>query len=279
MARRSVRPFGVAGVVAALQLACAAAHAVQAPARVDDATVCRETIAYAERLQGIPTHLMQAVAIAESGRYDADRKAVLAWPWTINADGQGKYFPTKAQAVAEVRRLQAQGVRSIDVGCMQISLLHHPSAFASLEDAFDPGKNIAYGSEFLKGRFADTGSWTTAVAHYHSANPERGLPYRDRVLAVWQRENQGGDRAVLGLFRAGPTPIPTTQPIAMAPEPQRWFPAKPGKAIGQIQIIQGNKVTTIPVGGQRIVRPMIIYAGNNKPVVWATPNVRITRQQ
>jgi len=89
MGRRIVRPLWF-GVVAGLQLAWASAHALQAPARVDDATVCRETIAHAERLQGIPTHLMQAVAVAESGRYDADRKAVLAWPWTINAEGQAR---------------------------------------------------------------------------------------------------------------------------------------------------------------------------------------------
>jgi len=252
--------------------------AVAGVARADDSDLCLDAIAAQEAQYRMPAGLLKAIARVESSGSPYGDVAK-PWPWTLNVGGAGHYYPTKEAAVAAMQAYKAESDVNIDVGCMQISLLHHPNAFASLEDAFDPGKNIAYGSEFLKGRFADTGSWATAVAHYHSANPERGLPYRDRVLAIWQRENQGGDRAVRALFRAGPTPIPTTQPIAMAPEPQRWFPAKPGKAIGQIQIIQGSKVTTIPVGGQRIVRPMIIYAGNNKPVVWATPNVRITRQQ
>jgi len=60
------------------------------------------------------------------------------WPWTINAEGQGPYFATRAEAISAVQRLQEQGVRSIDVGCMQVNLLHHPQAFATMEQAFDP---------------------------------------------------------------------------------------------------------------------------------------------
>jgi len=270
------------GVVAAELLAAAAlantsaARVSLVQPRVQDATVCRETIGHAERIKGIPTHLMQSVAIAESGRYDQQHKAVLAWPWTINAEGDGKYFPTKAAAIAEVRRLQARGVQSIDVGCMQINLKHHPSAFANLETAFDPGHNIAYGAEFLRGRYEATRSWNTAVAHYHSATPERGEPYRDRVLAIWQKQQNGGNKAVAALYSATPSPRPITQPVTMAPMPQRWFPARPGEAVAQIQVFEGDKVKTIPVTGPRPVRPTIIYAGKDQPVVWATPNVKIT---
>jgi len=289
MRREIGRAFKVLACIAGVQLgvglnAVAAPSAAPASAGaprispvapgVQEATICRDTIAYAERLTGIPTHLMQSVAIAESGRYDAGHKAVLAWPWTINAEGEGKYLPSKAAAIAEVRRLQAQGVRSIDVGCMQINLIHHASAFADLEHAFDPGYNIAYGAKFLRERFDATRSWATAVAHYHSQNPEHGEPYRDRVLAIWQKEMQGGPTAVAALYRGAPTAAPT-RAVAMVPQNLRWFPAHPDKAIAQIQIIQGNSVTTIPVTGPKVVRPTIIAAGNNRPVVWATPNVRV----
>jgi hypothetical protein len=260
------------------QLAIGAALAARLPAATPtgEATVCRDTIAHAERIKGIPTHLMQSVAIAESGRYDAAHKAVLAWPWTINAEGEGKYFPTKAAAVAEVKRLQAAGVRSIDVGCMQINLIHHAKAFPSLELAFDPGHNVAYGAEFLRERYEATRSWNSAVAHYHSQTPERGEPYRDRVLAIWQKQQQGGSSAVATLYRGAPSPIPTTQPVVMAPAPQRWFPARPDQAVAQIQIFEGNSVKTIPVTGPKPVRPTIIYAAKGQPIVWATPNIRIT---
>jgi hypothetical protein len=282
--RGRIRRFvSVLAAVSALALGADAAFASNTPqrtaplSRTDDATVCRDTIAHAERIKGIPTHLMQSVAIAESGRYDATHKAVLAWPWTINAEGEGKYFPSKAAAIADVRRLQAQGVKSIDVGCMQINLVHHAKAFASLEQAFDPGHNVAYGAEFLRERYEATKSWNTAVAHYHSQTPERGGPYRDRVLAIWQKQQQGGASAVASLYRGAATPAPTAAPVTMVQMPQRWFPARPGDAVAQIQVFEGDKVKqTIPVTGPRPVRPTIIYAQKGQPIIWATPNIRIT---
>jgi len=88
-------------------------------------------------------------------------------------------------AVAAARALQAQGVRSIDVGCVQINLMWHPAAFASLDDAFDPRANVAYGGQFLKALFATLGSWEEAAGAYHSQTPTVAEPYRQRVLAVW----------------------------------------------------------------------------------------------
>src|SRR5574338_65562 len=79
---------------------------------------CSNAAAQAERSERLPPRLMQAISLAESGRWDDDRRANIAWPWTINVGGQGRYFDTKEQAVAEVERLRARGVRSIDVGCM-----------------------------------------------------------------------------------------------------------------------------------------------------------------
>jgi hypothetical protein len=67
---------------------------------------------------------------------------------------------------------------------MQVNLLHHPQAFASLEAAFDPATNIAYAVRFLRDLHARTGDWNQAVAMYHSATPERGLVYQQRVMAA-----------------------------------------------------------------------------------------------
>jgi hypothetical protein len=150
-----------------------------------DQEACARAVAQVERSAGVPPRLMQAIALAESGRWDADKRASSAWPWTVNAEGQGRFLPTKEAAIAEVQRLKARGVRSIDVGCMQINLMHHPDAFGSLEDAFDPLKNAMYASEFLHELYAARKSWPEAVAHYHSATPELHEPYRKRVYALW----------------------------------------------------------------------------------------------
>ena len=99
----------------------------------------------------------------ESGRRDPVTGAVHPWPWTVNAEGQGFFYDTKAEAVAAVRAMQARGIRSIDVGCGQINLMHHPDAFPSLEVAFDPQANAAYAARFLKELFAQTGDWNKAT--------------------------------------------------------------------------------------------------------------------
>ena len=147
--------------------------------------LCRAAIAGAERTAGIPDRLMHAIGAVESGRRD-EAGGVTAWPWTINAEGRGAYFDTKAEAVAAVAALRARGVRSIDVGCMQVNLLYHPDAFASLDDAFDPAANARYAARFLTRLFAQTGTWQAAASGYHSLNPDLGGPYGRKVMAAWQ---------------------------------------------------------------------------------------------
>jgi hypothetical protein len=148
--------------------------------------LCVTAIAGAERIVRLPPHLLGAIAEVESGRPDANTGKVYPWPWTIDAEGRGQFFATKAQAIAAVSALQAQGVRSIDVGCMQINLMHHPNAFASLDAAFDPTSNALYGARFLSSLYAASGSWIQATAAYHSETPAIGADYERRVMARWQ---------------------------------------------------------------------------------------------
>jgi len=154
------------------------------------ADLCRPAIAAAERAHGIPHALLLAIGRVESGRRDPETGRVSPWPWTIHAEGTGQYFPTKEAAVAAVRALQARGVRSIDVGCMQVNLHHHPYAFGSLEDAFDPARNADYAARFLVDLQGRVNSWTQAAAHYHSHTPELAEAYKRRVLAAWPEETR-----------------------------------------------------------------------------------------
>ena len=158
--------------------------ATASPTRATDASCDRE-IATAERIHAIPAGLLAAVGRIESGRADPATGFVRPWPWTINAEGAGKLFDTKADAIAAVRTQMAKGVRSIDVGCMQINLMHHPTAFASLDIAFDPTANVTYAATFLRQLFAQQGTWEKAVGAYHSGTPERAEPYAKKVMASW----------------------------------------------------------------------------------------------
>src|ERR1700761_8102549 len=83
---------------------------------------CRRAVAAAERAHGIPTHLLAAIARVESGRRDQASGRSNPWPGTINFDGQGNFYDSKAQAVAAATSMRPRTTKSIDVGCMQISL-------------------------------------------------------------------------------------------------------------------------------------------------------------
>jgi hypothetical protein len=140
------------------------------PEPADPGEACRQAIAASEQANHVPDRLMQAIGRVESGRRNA-RGGVDPWPWSINVEGTDHVFDTREEAIAEVVRLEAQGIRSIDMGCMQVNLLHHPHAFATLE-----------------GLHADTGSWAAATADYHSQTPSLGAAYAQRVMAVWPQE-------------------------------------------------------------------------------------------
>jgi hypothetical protein len=156
--------------------------------------LCDTAIAGTERAARLPPRLLGAIADVESGRPDAAGN-VHPWPWTINAEGRGQFFASKRDAVEAVRTLQAQGMRSIDVGCMQVNLMHHPNAFASLDEAFDPVANAAYAARFLNTLYGISGSWVKATAAYHSQTPAIGADYGQRVMARWQ--HRGPSTAVV----------------------------------------------------------------------------------
>lgn len=157
---------------------------------------CVAPIARQERLHGIPSQLLAAVSLAESGRWDKEKSASFAWPWTVTAEGKGQFFASKAEAIAQVQALKARGVRNIDVGCMQINLMYHPNAFPDLETAFEPDSNVAYAAKFLRSQYDETKSWIAAAGNYHSQTPEHHFRYRAKITTLWNasRRQSAEDR-------------------------------------------------------------------------------------
>ena len=136
-------------------------------------------------LEGIPDGLMARIAQVESAQRQDDG-VWRPWPWTIDADGADLAFASKRDAVVWAARAPARGVKLLDVGCLQVNLQHHPLAFASLGDAFDPWENARYAAHYLR-QLHDSdaaGDWSVAVGMYHSHTPELAYEYRARVAAV-----------------------------------------------------------------------------------------------
>lgn len=188
-----------ASILATVFAACLSHRAAAA---ADDSLACNAAIALAERKAAMPRRVMETIALVESGR--AIGKQVVPWPWSINVGGTGYHYASKEEAIEAVRSYAAAGQRSIDVGCMQINLAAHPTAFDSLDAAFEPGANADYAARFLRTLYQRTGRVSTAMTAYHSQTPEFANDYARRLLAVWPGAAQ------LGLTAdAAPAPSPS----------------------------------------------------------------------
>lgn len=166
-------------------LAAVPAHAVS----------CAEAARSAEQTWGLPPGLLLAIGDVESG----------LTPYALNVEGRPIRPDSMADAVVTVRTHQSAGVKSIDVGCFQINLRWHPTAFAFLEQAFDPTANALYAARYLSELYGQSGSWTNAVGLYHSANAGFQDAYRGLVIARIRAMRDGVALGTDGA-RTGTTP-------------------------------------------------------------------------
>jgi hypothetical protein len=166
----------------------------------DPATLCEAAVTTAEYVNHLPPRLLAAISLTETGRIDPVSGRLRPWPWTIDAEGEGRFFDSAEAAVAAVEALLLGGVRSIDVGCLQVNLMYHPEAFGSLRQAFDPHENANFAGRFLDRLYAGAKDWPAAIAGYHSETPALGDAYRTLVMARWQRADS---RAVTGQIAYG----------------------------------------------------------------------------
>jgi hypothetical protein len=203
-------------------------------------SVCEAAIAAVEKSPRLPDKLMPAISRVESGRLDPLTKRVRPWPWTINVEGTGFFFDDKDQAMAAVRTLQARGVRSIDIGCMQVNLMHHPTAFASLDEAFEPASNARYAARFLMALYRQTGDWSLAAANYHSADVDRGEDYQRRLFGRVMTP-MGPKSASPGPY--GVWPPPGSSYAALPPVEFAFgaFGATPGRVAVQLPPLQPRR--------------------------------------
>ncbi|MBK1697271.1 transglycosylase SLT domain-containing protein [Rhodovibrio salinarum] len=212
MPRQSLYLPRLAGALIATLVMTAAIGPVRADTadEADPWALCAAATDAAEAMRpDLPAHLMGALAKVESGRWHAASKARVAWPWTVMAEGRGRYLPSKAAAIAEVRRLQARGVTNIDVGCMQVNLHWHGEAFDTLTQAFDPAYNVAYAAAFLLDLRSSENSWTKAIGVYHSRTPKYSGPYRSKVFRHWRAEKKAATAARIAERRAPNTDAPS----------------------------------------------------------------------
>ena len=217
---------------------------------LDRTDVCIDQILKAQARHGIPDNLLLAIGLQEAGRRHKGRTTV--WPFAVNAAGEGRMFETKDAAQDWVRDRQAAGVRSIDVGCMQINLRWHPKAFGSLDDGFDPARNVDYAARFLKRLRTETGSWRGAAGAYHSRDPVYRSAYLNRLDGNISRANAQHD-AFARRIAQGPRDAAPVSPVAPEPRIARiaagWGSALAGGTRGTIY--SRDAIRPLMTGGAR----------------------------
>ncbi|MEI7072686.1 transglycosylase SLT domain-containing protein [Pectobacterium versatile] len=136
---------------------------------------------------GIPSVVLYAVALQESGVYRRER--IVPWPWSLNVAGQSRRYASQAQACAGVHQaLQDVPPTCIDVGLGQINLGWQKHRYRQPCELLDPYNNLAIAAQILKEQHTPGEDWLLAIGRYH--RPAGGAPaarYRRSVSQHLQR--------------------------------------------------------------------------------------------
>jgi hypothetical protein len=151
------------------------------PARADPA-LCESAAHRAAQETGVPVAVLLAISLAETGREQGGR--LRPWPWSGNAEGQGHWFDSRAQALAWAQGLLARGQPLFDLGCFQINWRWHGTHFLGPEDLLDPLASARYAARFLQSLQDELGDWTAAAGAYHSRTPENAARYSARFAQI-----------------------------------------------------------------------------------------------
>jgi soluble lytic murein transglycosylase-like protein len=138
---------------------------------------CEAEILRAAERYDVPAGILYAVGLTETGR-----KGSLQ-PHALNIAGRAVFARTRGEAIAEFNKARADGIRLIDLGCMQINHHYHAEQFPNIEAMLDPRRNVDYAARFLSQLKARHGTWSMAVARYH-AGPDNDPAHKRYVCRV-----------------------------------------------------------------------------------------------
>lgn len=154
-------------------------------ARAQEPNLCEREMAQAASKYRVPLGILYAVAQAETGVGGS------LHAYALNLEGTALYSLNRPQAIERFKAAKTAGIKLIDVGCMQLNYYFHGDRFASVEEMFDPHRNVDYAARFLSELKAREGSWTMAVARYN-AGKNNSPAQRRYVCRVLERLVESG---------------------------------------------------------------------------------------
>ena len=173
--------MAAAAVTAARSLRALALAAGLLAAVADAQEIPPPAYQLAAQRAGIPSAVLYAVALQESGIRRSGR--LVPWPWTLNVAGQSHRYATRADACTGLQQALPAAPRTrIDVGLGQINLGYQKQRYARPCDLLDPYDNLRIAAEILQEQYVPGEDWLLAIGRYHRpAGGEPAARYRRSV--------------------------------------------------------------------------------------------------
>jgi soluble lytic murein transglycosylase-like protein len=138
--------------------------------------------------RGLDPYILYAVALVESARIN-DRLAA-PWPWALNRQGRPIIPSSRLEARGILNEALSKGIRSIDVGLMQVNVRWNGHRVHRPDDLLDPETNIRVGADVLtEAMDSAPGDLALGIGRYHTGwrNDADAYRYGQRVLAIAQQ--------------------------------------------------------------------------------------------
>lgn len=138
----------------------------------------------AEQKLGIPSGMLVAIALVESGQDGAPH------PFAMSVQGRPYYARNVSDAARHLRDHRGQLRSNTYVGCMQLSVATYRGEFQPLEKIVEPRDNVFYAGQLLVRFHGEEGNWKTALTRYNGSSGRRAQAYvckSGRACPNWTR--------------------------------------------------------------------------------------------
>nr|WP_256370222.1 transglycosylase SLT domain-containing protein [Sphingosinicella sp. BN140058] len=232
-------------------------------AHAQQAISCPGLISEAEARRQIPRGLLMAIAITESSVNGIPN------PYAMNIAGRAYHARDLNDMAGQISANWSRGVKSIDVGCMQINLLYHGDKFSRLTDLLHSPTNVEYGANYLIQLATARGSWREGVMDYHNKSSQaRRQWYGCKVWNNYLRING----AQTGYVQCGRAPGGSSVASSASPKINTSPLNIPGynspgsaPAYAQNASIQTGRATASAPGAQPMIGGQPIVTGRQAP--------------
>lgn len=155
----------------------------QALAVSESDQVTQEEWDQALAVAGVPSEVLYAMGVQESGTTFGGQRRLAPWPWVLNVNGKGRYFRTRAEAQAALDDEVAKGNQRVAVGMLQIYLKYNGHRVDDPRSLLAPTVNLRVAAEVLQDCGKGYPDVFDKVACYYSGDTdEAGIWYAAEVF-------------------------------------------------------------------------------------------------